>query len=55
MTNPEKLDYINAELCLMKKPAKLNLKGAKTRFDDFVAIHQLQAYRYHYVVRSRWA
>ena len=48
--NAEKLDYINAELCLMKLPAKLGLPGAKTRFDDFQAIHQKQAYMIHFVV-----
>jgi len=53
LSNPEKLEYINAELCLMKKPAKLGLKGAKTRYDDFQAIHQLQAYMNHYVVRDK--
>ncbi|KAF2728831.1 Di-copper centre-containing protein [Polyplosphaeria fusca] len=49
LTNTDKLAYINAELCLMKKPAKLGLPGAKTRFDDFQAVHQVQAYLTHYV------
>ncbi|KAM7201564.1 Di-copper centre-containing protein [Naviculisporaceae sp. PSN 640] len=49
LSNPEKLDYINAELCLMKKPATLGLPGAKTRFDELQAIHQLQAYATHFV------
>ena len=50
LSNDEKLEYINAELCLMKKPAKLGLPGAKTRFDELQAIHQLQAYATHFVV-----
>jgi tyrosinase len=50
LSNTEKLDYIDAELCLMKAPAKLGLPGARTRFDEFQAIHQLQAYATHHVV-----
>ncbi len=34
----------------MKKPATLGLAGAKTRFDELQAIHQLQAYSTHFVV-----
>ncbi|KAH7389990.1 hypothetical protein BKA66DRAFT_558580 [Pyrenochaeta sp. MPI-SDFR-AT-0127] len=48
-SNTEKLAYINAELCLMQKPASLGLPAAKTRFDEFQAIHQLQAYATHFV------
>jgi tyrosinase len=33
----------------MRKPASLNLPGTRTRFDEFQAIHQLQAYATHYV------
>jgi tyrosinase len=50
LSNDEKLEYINAELCLMQKPARLGLPGAKTRFDELQAIHQLQAYSTHFVV-----
>ena len=53
LTNAEKSAYINAELCLMKKPATLGLRGAKTRFDELQAIHQLQAYSTHFVVGLR--
>ncbi|KAK0737959.1 hypothetical protein B0T18DRAFT_335390 [Schizothecium vesticola] len=49
LTNAEKSAYINAELCLMKTPATLGLRGAKTRFDEFQSIHQLQAYSTHFV------
>jgi len=35
----------------MKAPAKLGLQGAKTRFDELQAVHQLQAYATHFVVR----
>jgi tyrosinase len=33
----------------MKKPATLGLRGAKTRFDEFQSLHQLQAYSTHFV------
>jgi len=49
-SNVEKLEYINAELCLMQKPAKLGLSGCKTRFDELQAVHQLQSYATHHVV-----
>ncbi|KAK4112247.1 Di-copper centre-containing protein [Canariomyces notabilis] len=49
LSNADKLAYINAELCLMQKPARLGLPGAKTRFDELQAIHQLQAYATHFV------
>ncbi|KAF2008959.1 Di-copper centre-containing protein [Aaosphaeria arxii CBS 175.79] len=48
-SNTEKLAYIDAELCLMKKPATLGLPSTKTRFDEFQAIHALQAYATHFV------
>jgi tyrosinase len=48
-SDDEKLEYINAELCLMETPARLDLPGAKTRFDELQAIHQLQAYATHFV------
>lgn len=50
LSNTEKLEYINAELCLMKKPAKLGLPGCKTRFDELQAVHATQAYANHFVV-----
>ncbi|KAK4151976.1 hypothetical protein C8A00DRAFT_35346 [Chaetomidium leptoderma] len=49
LSNDEKLEYTNAELCLMEKPAHLGLPGARTRFDELQAIHQLQAYSTHFV------
>ena len=36
----------------MKKPAHLGLPGAKSRFDELQAAHQLQAYATHFVVRK---
>ncbi|KAF2843051.1 hypothetical protein M501DRAFT_993882 [Patellaria atrata CBS 101060] len=53
LSNTEKLEYINAELCLMQKPTKLGLPGCKTRFDELQAVHQLQAYSTHFVVCER--
>ena len=41
LSQQERLDYINAELCLMSKPSQdpSFAAGAKTRYDDFVAVH----------------
>ena len=35
----------------MKTPGTLGLKGAKSKFDEFQAVHQLQAYPNHFTVR----
>ncbi len=43
----EKHAYIDAELCVMGTPAKTNLPGAKTRFDELVSSHQIQALLVH--------
>jgi tyrosinase len=51
MTENEKRTYIDAELCLMSKPAKIPLRGAKTMFDEFQALHVMQAELAHFVVR----
>jgi hypothetical protein len=47
MSTAEKTDYLNAEVCLMKKPAKLGLSVAKSRFDDLTAVHQALARNIH--------
>ncbi|PVH90493.1 Di-copper centre-containing protein, partial [Periconia macrospinosa] len=49
LSNSQKQEYINAELCLMQKPSKLNLPGCKTRYDELQAVHQTQAYATHFV------
>lgn len=46
----ERKAYLNAEVCLMKKPATLGIRGARTKFDEFQAAHVLQAEIAHYVV-----
>ncbi|TLD33725.1 hypothetical protein PspLS_01635 [Pyricularia sp. CBS 133598] len=51
LSNADKKAYIDAELCLMDKPASLGLPGTRTKFDELQAIHQLQAYSTHHVVR----
>ncbi|KAH8727573.1 hypothetical protein GQ44DRAFT_725108 [Phaeosphaeriaceae sp. PMI808] len=45
----EKKAYIDAELCLMKKPATLGLKGTTNRHEEHQAAHQLQSYATHFV------
>ncbi|KAG5305058.1 tyrosinase [Histoplasma capsulatum G186AR] len=49
LSNDDKLAYINAELCLMKLPAKTSMEGVITRFDDFQALHVHGAYMTHFV------
>ncbi|OAT01056.1 hypothetical protein, variant 2 [Blastomyces dermatitidis ER-3] len=49
LSNSEKQAYIDAELCLMRKPPKTAFKGVITRFDDFQALHVHTAYMNHYV------
>ena len=44
----EKRAYIDAELCLMKAPAKMGIRGAKTRFDELQSIHILQSEIRHF-------
>lgn len=50
LSKKEKKAYIDAELCLMKKPAKLGLPGATVRFEELQANHQIQAAITHNVV-----
>ncbi|KAK0617462.1 hypothetical protein B0T14DRAFT_484352 [Immersiella caudata] len=40
LSNKEKKAYIDAELCLMSKPATLGLPGATNRFEELQSIHQ---------------
>lgn len=41
MTQSDQLDYINAVKCLRSKPALTadTYEGAKSRYDDFQAVH----------------
>jgi tyrosinase len=52
LTDVEKKAYIDAELCLMSKPADLGLRGARTKYDEFQSVHTLQAEIAHWVVCS---
>jgi tyrosinase len=42
LTSAEQTAYINAELCLMAAPSKLNAHGAETRWDDLQLNHVVQ-------------
>ncbi|KAH7305522.1 hypothetical protein B0I35DRAFT_443939 [Stachybotrys elegans] len=43
LTSAERTAYINAELCLMEAPTRLNVAGSKTLWDDLQWAHILQA------------
>jgi tyrosinase len=47
LTSTEKTAFIDAELCLMKAPSKLNKGGAKTRWDDLQYNHVIQTHIVH--------
>lgn len=51
-SNREKRAYIDAELCLMSKPASQKLSAAVTRFDELQAVHQIESLYTHFVVSS---
>jgi tyrosinase len=49
LTNAEKKAYLDAELCLMNTPAELDLRGARTVFDELQSIHVNIAQIAHFV------
>ncbi|KAI1097179.1 Di-copper centre-containing protein [Jackrogersella minutella] len=42
LTSEEKLDYLNADVCLMSSPPKSGIAGAKNRWDELQYIHIVQ-------------
>ncbi len=53
LTSTERSDYIAATLCLMNTPAKNNLPGAKSRWDELQYVHIIQSDYIHQVVRIK--
>lgn len=49
LSDGDKRAYLDAELCLMKTPAALGLRGARTRFDELQSVHIFQAEIAHFV------
>ncbi|KAI9744548.1 MAG: hypothetical protein M1818_002077 [Claussenomyces sp. TS43310] len=50
LSNEERKDYTDAVLCMLSKPSKFTsaqVPGAKSRFDDFMAIHMNQTLTIH--------
>ncbi len=50
LSDRQKRAYIDAELCLMRTPARFGLPGARTVFDELQAVHIRQAEIIHFVV-----
>ena len=51
MSKATRKDYIRAVKCLASNPPKsdpVTVSGARSRFDDFVAAHILEAYKIHF-------
>lgn len=53
MTTTEKTAYIDAELCLMERPAQAGITGALNRWDELDWAHIVQSNVIHNVVRTR--
>jgi tyrosinase len=51
LSDAEKVDYINSDLCLMKAPPKSGIKGAKSRWDELHYVHVAQSDYIHFSVR----
>ncbi|OTA99165.1 hypothetical protein M426DRAFT_16734 [Hypoxylon sp. CI-4A] len=49
LTANERLDYVNADLCLMSTPAKSGIDGAKSRWDELQYVHIVQVDYVHFV------
>ncbi|KAJ7472390.1 tyrosinase [Mycena galericulata] len=49
LSNAQKSEYITAVQCLQRLPGISNLKGAKTRYDDFQAMHVAMSEEVHLV------
>ena len=49
LSDQEKKEYIDAELCLMSLPPKTGLIGCRNVFDELQAGHQIQAAWNHFV------
>ncbi|KAK3317149.1 hypothetical protein B0T19DRAFT_446863 [Cercophora scortea] len=47
LSNSEKKAYLDAEVCVMNTPSKIVISGARSQFDELVAIHQLIALTIH--------
>ena len=50
MTDVEKQDYIDAELCLQSAETKESFNGTKNRWDELTYVHLIQTSYVHAVV-----
>lgn len=51
LTDAEKKEYIDAELCVMASPAKSGIEVAQNRWDELTYAHAVQSNFMHRVVR----
>ncbi|KAI6350725.1 hypothetical protein MCOR25_010440 [Pyricularia grisea] len=49
LTDAEKADFLQAEVCLMETPSKTGFAGARTRWDELQAMHVAQVQFIHVV------
>ena len=48
LSKGQKKAYLDAQVCVLKSPQKLNrLPGAKTRWDELASLHQIHALQIH--------
>lgn len=50
LTDAEKKEYLDAELCLMNSPAKSGIEVAQNRWDELTYAHLVQSNFMHRVV-----
>lgn len=50
LDRPERREYLDAVICLTRRPAVSGINGTVNRYDDFQAVHSIQTPHIHWVV-----